>query len=94
MVVEVPLDEAENVGRADGFIEGLINVFLDTLENCRQQSQAPPPWPCMRPVDHTRETRKNPTPEELLFFPCPSSSQRIAFWRYKTYSDGALTPAG
>lgn len=35
MAVEVPVSDAENVG--NGFIDELINVFLDSPENCRCQ---------------------------------------------------------
>ena len=43
MAVEIPLDgDMENVGRVDGFIDDLINVFLDTPTNCRRQPHVVP----------------------------------------------------
>jgi hypothetical protein len=37
MAVEMP---PENEARVDGFIDDLVNTFLDTPENCRRQPRA------------------------------------------------------
>ena len=41
MAVEIPTP-GPNVGRVDGFIDDLINTFLDTPENCRRQPHVVP----------------------------------------------------
>ena len=42
MAVEVPMPKSGPVGRVDGFIDDLINVFLDTPENCESQPHVVP----------------------------------------------------
>ena len=42
MAVDIPIPTCGPIGRVDGFIDDLINVFLDTPMNCRTQPQTVP----------------------------------------------------
>jgi hypothetical protein len=42
MAVEVPITNQERVGRVDGFIDDLINVFVDSPVNCGRQPHVVP----------------------------------------------------
>ena len=42
MAVEIPLPSENVVARVDGFIDDLVNAFLDTPENCRRQPHVVP----------------------------------------------------
>ena len=92
MAVEVPLTGAENVGRVDGFIDDLINVFLDTPTNCRRQPHVVPLAMHVTSRPHAGNDREPIVRRTLLSLPkllaegSPAEVQNVLGWRIDTRS--------
>jgi hypothetical protein len=90
MAVAIPLSEAENVGRVDGFIDDLINVFLDSPDNCRRQPHVVPLAMHVTSRPHAGE-EEEPIPRrallsisKLLAEGSPDEIQIVLGWRIDT----------
>ena len=69
MAVEIPVDTAGSVGRVDGFIDDLINVFLDTPENCKRQPYVVPLAMHVTSRPHAGDSNEPITRRNLLSVP-------------------------
>ncbi|KAI2509039.1 hypothetical protein MHU86_5415 [Fragilaria crotonensis] len=90
MAVEVPMPESGPVGRVDGFIDDLINVFLDTPENCRSQPHVVPLAIHVTSRPHAGDD-KEPIPRrpllsltKLIAEGSPAEVQIVLGWRLDT----------
>ena len=90
MAVEIPLEEAENTGRVDGFIDDLINVFLDSPSNCRRQPHVVPLAMHVTSRPHAGDGVEPITRRALLSLPkllaegSPDEVQIVLGWRIDT----------
>ncbi|KAI2493346.1 hypothetical protein MHU86_21191 [Fragilaria crotonensis] len=88
MAVEIPLAESR-VGRVDGFIDDLINVFVDTPDNCRMQPHVVPLAMHVTSRPHAGESEPI-TRRPLLSMPkllaegSPAEIQIVLGWRLDT----------
>jgi hypothetical protein len=77
-------------GRVDGFIDDLINVFLDTVENCRRQPHVVPLAMFVTSRPHAGaetepiQRRSILSLEKLLAEGAPAESQIVLGWRLDT----------
>ena len=98
MAVEVPVAGTENVGRVDGFIDDLINVFLDTPENCRRQPHVVPLAMHVTSRPHAGDDREPIVRRTLLSLPkllaegSPAEVQNVLGWRINTRSLSIALP--
>jgi hypothetical protein len=85
-VFEVPLS---STARVNGFIDDLIVVFRDTIQN---QAKAPTrfPWQCMLPVDLMPERRKSLSSGGTSFHFRNSSLKELPMSN-RSFWDGSLT---
>ena len=91
MTVEIPLPDEGPIGRLDGFIdEDLINVFLDTRENCAVQPHVVPLAMHVTSRSHAGEDKEPITRRPLLSLPklaaegSPAESQIVLGWQLDT----------
>ena len=90
MAVTIPLT-SERAGRVDGFIDDLINVFVDTPENCRIQPHVVPLAIHVTSRPHAGDDRE-PTPRrpllsnaKLIAEGSPAEIQIVLGWRIDTH---------
>ena len=90
MAVGIPITDAERVGRVDGFIDDLINVFVDSPENCRRQPHVVPLAMHVTSRPHAGEKAEPITRRALLSLPKliaeggPTEVQTVLGWRIDT----------
>ena len=90
MAVEIPVDTAGSMGRVDGFIDDLINVFLDTPENCKRQPHVVPLAMHVTSRPHAGDSNEPITRRNLLSIPkllaegSPDEVQIVLGWRIDT----------
>ena len=89
MAVDIPISGPDS-GRVDGFIDDLINVFVDTPNNCRRQPHVVPLAMHVTSRPHAGDAKK-PTPRRtLLSLPkllaegSPAEIQIVLGWRLDT----------
>ena len=89
MAVEIPIS-GDRVGRVDGFIDDLINVFADTPENCRMQPHVVPLAMHVTSRPHAGD-KLEPIPRrpllsqpKLLAEGSPAEVQIVLGWRIDT----------
>jgi hypothetical protein len=90
MAIQIPIGPPDEVGMVDGFIDDLINLFLDTPANCRRQPHVVPlaMHVTSRPhAGHDREPitrRPLLSAAKLLVEGTPEEIQVVLGWRIDT----------
>ena len=90
MAVCVPIPGSGIIGRVDGFIDDLINVFLDTPQNCRTQPQTVPLAMHVTSRPHAGDDNEPLPRRTILSLPkllaegSPAEIQTVLGWRIDT----------
>ena len=90
MAVAIPIPESGLVGRVDGFIDDLINVFLDTPQNCEKQPHTVPLAMHVTSRPHAGEENEPVPRRPILSLPkllaegSPAEIQTVLGWRIDT----------
>ena len=90
MAVAIPIPTNGAIGRVDGFIDDLINVFLDTPHNCRIQPHAVPLAMHVTSRPHAGDDVEPIVRRPILSIPkllaegSPAEVQNVLGWRVDT----------
>ena len=90
MAVAIPIPASGVIGRVDGFIDDLINVFLDTPQNCRIQPHTVPLAMHVTSRPHAGDQTEPVPRRPILSLPklcaegSPAEIQTILGWRIDT----------
>ena len=90
MAVDIPIPSEGAIGRVDGFIDYLINVFLDNLLNCVIQPHVVPLAMFATSRPHAGEQNDPILRRPILSIPnllaegCPAEIQTVLGWRVDT----------
>ena len=90
MAVTIPIQSSGPIGRVDGFIDDLINVFLDTPRNCQIQPQTVPLAMHVTSRPHAGEDIEPISRRPILSIPklmaegSPAEVQVVLGWRLDT----------
>ena len=90
MAVQIPIPKSGPIGRVDGFIDDLINVFLDNDLNCRIQPHVVPLAMHVTSRPHAGDAQEPITRRPILSIPklnaegSPAEVQIVLGWKLNT----------